>query len=171
MTSIYKYIRKFWRDDNELTKRIWINRLVEFRRQPEIHRIYRPTRLDKARRLGWKPLNGIVLLRIRVKKGLRKRKDMPRHVKTVNYYYYRPLDISLRSIAEQRAQRKYSNLEVINSYYVAEDGKYKWYEIIMADPNNPNIYNREEYSWLLYRKNRKRALRGLTPSFKKARKL
>ena len=96
---------------------------------------------------------------------------MPRHVKPKNYYYYRSLNMGLRAIAEQRVQRKYKNLEVINSYYVGEDGKYKWYEIILADPNNPNVYSREEYSWLLNSKNRKRALRGLTPGFRSFREI
>jgi len=151
MKSAYNYISETWkkRFKDENLKKLVKERLIKWRREPEIVRIERPTRLDRARKLGWKPINGIVLVRVRVKKGWRKRKDMPRHVKTVNYYYYRPLNISLRAIAEQRAQRKYQNLEVINSYYVGEDGKYKWYEVILADPNNPNIYNREEYSGCL----------------------
>ena len=173
MKSAYKYIFETWkkRFKDENLKKLVKERLIKWRREPEIVRIERPTRLDRARKLGWKPINGIVLVRVRVKKGWRKRKDMPRHVKTKSYYYYRSLNISLRAIAEQRAQRKYPNLEVINSYYVGEDGKYKWYEVILADPNNPNVYSREEYSWLLNSKNRKRALRGLTPGFKSFRQV
>ena len=173
MKSAYNYIFETWkkRSKDENLKKLIKERLTKWRKEPEIVRIERPTRLDKARKMGWKPINGIILVRIRVKKGLRKRKDMPRHVKTVKYYFYRSLNMSLRAIAEQRVQRKYPNLEVINSYYVGEDGKYKWYEVILADPNNLNIYNREEYSWLLNSKNRKRALRGLTPGFKSFRKV
>ena len=173
MKSAYNYIFETWkkRFKDENLKKLIKERLIKWRREPEIVRIERPTRLDRARKLGWKPINGIILVRVRVKKGWRKRKDMPRHVKTKNYYYYRSLNMSLRAIAEQRVQRKYQNLEVINSYYVGEDGKYKWYEVILADPNNSNIYNREEYSWLLNSKNRKRALRGLTPGFKSSRKV
>ncbi|MFP3289595.1 MAG: 50S ribosomal protein L15e [Candidatus Nanopusillus acidilobi] len=173
MKSAYNYIFETWkkRFKDENLKKLIKERLIKWREEPEIVRIERPTRLDKARKLGWKPINGIILVRVRVKKGWRKRKDMPRHVKTKNYYYYRSLNMSLRAIAEQRVQRKYQNLEVINSYYVGEDGKYKWYEVILADPNNSNIYNREEYSWLLNSKNRKRALRGLTPGFKSSRKV
>ena len=173
MKSGYNYIFETWKNrfKDENLKKLIKERLIKWRREPEIIRIERPTRLDKARKLGWKPINGIILVRIRIKKGLRKRKYMPRNVKTKNYYYYRSLNMSLRAIAEQRAQRKYPNLEVINSYYVGEDGKYKWYEVILADTNNPNVYSREEYSWLLNSKNRKRALRGLTPGFKSFRKV
>ncbi|BFI73667.1 50S ribosomal protein L15e [Nanoarchaeota archaeon] len=173
MKSFYSYISEIWkkRFKDERIKKFIRERLIIWRREPEIVRIERPTRLDKARRLGWKPINGIVLVRVRVKKGWRKRKDMPRHVKSVNYQFYRPLNISLQSIAEQRVQRKYSNMEILGSYYVGEDGKYKWFEVILVDPNNPNIYNREEYSWLLLKKHRKRALRGLTPSFRNSRQI
>jgi large subunit ribosomal protein L15e len=173
MKSFYNYISKIWRNrfKNEIIKKFIRERLIKWRREPAIVRIERPTRLDKARKLGWKPINGIIVVRVRVKKGWRKRKDMPRHVKSKSYYFYRPLDISLQSIAEQRAQRKYPNMEVLGSYYVEEDGKYKWFEVILVDPNNPNVYSREEYSWLLLKKNRKRALRGLTPSFRSSRQL
>ncbi|MGC9079578.1 MAG: 50S ribosomal protein L15e [Nanopusillaceae archaeon] len=173
MKSFYNYISKLWRSKNkdQKLKELWRKRLMQWRREPAIIRIERPTRLDRARKLGWKPINGIIVVRVRVKKGWRKRKDMPRHVKTVSYYFYRPLDISLRAIAEQRAQRKYPNMEVLNSYYVGEDGRYKWYEVILVDPLNPNVASREEYSWLLLSKNRKRALRGLTPGFRDSRQL
>jgi len=42
-------------------------------------------------------------------------------------------------IAEERAARKYPNLEVLNSYYVWSDGTSHWYEVIMVDPDNPSI--------------------------------
>jgi large subunit ribosomal protein L15e len=55
---------------------------------------------------------------------------------------------SLRWIAEEKAQRKFPNLEVLNSYYVAEDGKYKWYEVIMVDPYHPAIKSDKNLSWI-----------------------
>jgi large subunit ribosomal protein L15e len=41
---------------------------------------------------------------------------------------------NMRLIAEERAARKFPNLEVLNSYWVWEDGRFKWYEVIMVDP-------------------------------------
>lgn len=160
--GLYKYLRENYPKNFDIK-----SKLIQFRKEPSIIRIERPTRLDKARRLGWKPIPGIIIVRVRVKKGWRKRKDMPRSRRSKAYYWYRSLNISLRAIAEQRAQRKYTNMEVLNSYYVAEDGKYVWYEVILADPYNPNVYSREQYSWLINRKNRKRALRGLSSGSKK----
>ena len=40
----------------------------------------------------------------------------------------------MRLIAEERAGKKFPNLEVLNSYWVWEDGRFKWYEVIMVDP-------------------------------------
>ena len=46
---------------------------------------------------------------------------------------------SIQRIAEERTARRYPNLEVLNSYWVGEDGKNKFYEIIMIDPEHPAI--------------------------------
>jgi large subunit ribosomal protein L15e len=41
---------------------------------------------------------------------------------------------NMRLIAEERAGKRFPNLEVLNSYWVWEDGRYKWYEVILVDP-------------------------------------
>ena len=52
----YKYVSELWRkkqsDVMRFTQRI---RCWEYRQQPSIVRLVRPTRPDKARRLGYKP--------------------------------------------------------------------------------------------------------------------
>ena len=78
---------------------------------------------------------------------------------------------SLQAIVEQRVNRKYPNLEVLNSYWVASDGRYSWYEIIMVDPNNPNIKKDKDLKWITEPQHTRRAFRGLTSSGKKARGL
>jgi len=47
--------------------------------------------------------------------------------------------MSLKNIAEMRAKKRYPNLQVMNSYYVWEDGVHHWFETILRDPNNPGI--------------------------------
>jgi large subunit ribosomal protein L15e len=32
-------------------------------------------------------------------------------------------------------------LEVLNSYWVGEDGQHEWFEAILVDPNHPSIKN------------------------------
>ena len=70
-----------------------------------------------------------------------------------------------------RAARKYPNLEVLNSYYVGESGKYKWYEVILVDPHHPVIKSDPKINWICRPCNRGRAFRGLTSAGKKARGL
>ena len=46
---------------------------------------------------------------------------------------------SLQKMAEERAAKKFPNLKVKNSYWVGQDGRSKWFEIILVDPNHPII--------------------------------
>ena len=79
------------------------------------------------------------------------------------------LSKSYQVVAEQRADKKYVNAEVLNSYWVGEDGKHKWYEIIMVIPSHPAIKNDNELSWISSEKHRGRVWRGLTSAGKKSR--
>lgn len=55
---------------------------------------------------------------------------------------------SIRLIAEERTARKYPNLEVLNSYWVWQDGRHKWYEIILVNPNSPSIKSDKDVGWI-----------------------
>lgn len=70
--------------------------------------------------------------------------------------------MNLQHIAEMRVARKFPNLEVLNSYYVAEDGKHKWFEVILVDPNHSCIKNDSKMNWICSPANRGRVFRGLT---------
>ena len=48
-------------------------RCWEFRQLPSLCRVTRPSRPDKARRLGYKAKQGFVIYRVRVRRGGRKR--------------------------------------------------------------------------------------------------
>ena len=45
----------------------------------------------------------------------------------------------LRSVAEDRVGRRCGNLRVLNSYWVNQDGVYKYYEVILVDPNHKAV--------------------------------
>ena len=79
--------------------------------------------------------------------------------------------MNYRWVAEQRAQKKFKNLEVLNSYKLGKDGKHYFFEIILVDPNRPEIKNDPKLKWITSSKNKKRALRGLTSAAKKSRGL
>ena len=132
----YKYIAKAWKKPNEsFVKELMWQRAITWRKQHTIVRIERPTRLDRARNLGYKAKQGIVLARVRVRRsGFRKtRPTGGRRQKRLGVNKIK-LSKNMRLIAEERAARKFPNLEVLNSYWVWEDGRFKWYEIIMVDP-------------------------------------
>ena len=109
-------------------------RRINWRRQPTVIRVDRPTRLDRARKLGYKAKQGYVIVRTRVRRGdLRKKRPRAgRRPKRLGVKKFKPAK-SLRLIAEERTGKKFPNLEVINSYWVGEDGRSKWFEVILAD--------------------------------------
>jgi len=147
-------------------------KMVSWRRGPALVRVEKPTKIARARSLGYKDKPGFVVVRIRIRRGdLHRRKIMggrrPRR------YGYNKLTHgkSEKWIAEERVQDKYPNLSVLNSYYLAEDGKYKFFEVILVDPSHPNIKNDPHLSWTGEPANIGRVYRGLTSSGKKARGL
>ena len=79
--------------------------------------------------------------------------------------------MSYQWIAEQRAQKKYTNLEVLNSYDIGKDGIHYFFEVILVDPSKPEIQNDSTINWINNSANRKRVLRGLTSAAKKSRGL
>ncbi|MEM0188311.1 MAG: 50S ribosomal protein L15e [Saccharolobus sp.] len=169
--SMYHYIEKTWRSD-EWKEKVIRARLIEWRKGPAIVRIKKPTRLNRARALGYKAKQGFVVVRVRVRRGglNKSRPNKGRRPKRMGVYGYSPAK-GYRWIAEERAARKYPNLEVLGSYYVAEDGMYKYYEVIMVDPSHPVIKNDPNLKWLQDPANRNRVFRGLTSAGKKARGL
>jgi large subunit ribosomal protein L15e len=147
-------------------------RMIRWRRQSTVFRVEKPTRLDKARALGYKSKPGIIVVRVKVRKGgqRRPRPNKGRRPKRYGVYGY-GVAKSLRLIAEERAARKYPNLEVLNSYYVGEDGQSKWYEVILVDPDHPAIRSDPQLKWIAEPQNRGRAFRALTSAGKKMRGL
>lgn len=169
----YKYISKAWKDPEAYSmKELLWQRLIRWRKQPSIIRVDKPTRLDRARKLGYKAKQGFVVTRVRVRRGglSRPRPRSGRKPKRMGSVKYK-LAKSMQLIAEERAASRYPNLEVLNSYWVGEDGRHKWYEIIMVDVAHPSIKNDKHVNWICEKKNKGRVFRGLTSAGKKMRGL
>lgn len=169
--SVYSHIKEAWRDpdDGKLAELQW-QRKQEWRNQGAIERIDRPTRLDKARDLGYKAKQGVVLVRVAVRKGgaRKSRFTAGRRSKRqgINRIGRRK---SIQRIGEERASRKHPNLRVLNSYWVGEDGSQKWFEVILLDPEHPAIKNDEDLNWICNDDQKGRAFRGLTSAGTKGR--
>ncbi|MFQ5836996.1 MAG: 50S ribosomal protein L15e [Candidatus Bathyarchaeia archaeon] len=169
----YKYMAKAWkRPEASFVKELMWQRLIEWRKQHAIIRVERPTRLDRARKLGYKAKQGFVVARVRVRRGgLRKiRPKAGRRQKRMGVAKFKPAK-SLRLIAEERAARKFPNLEVLNSYWVWEDGRFKWFEIVMVDPSHPVIQSDKDVNWICEPAHHRRVFRGLTSAGKEVRGL
>ena len=147
---MYRHLREAWkRPGDSYVKELMKKRVIRWRRQPSIVRIEKPTRLDRARRLGYKAKKGFVVVRVRVRRGGRRkpRPRMGRRQKRMGVSKYTPAK-SLKLIAEERAARKYPNLEVLNSYWVWEDGTSKWFEVIFVDPHHPSVESDKTVGWI-----------------------
>ena len=47
---------------------------------------------------------------------------------------------SLQSVAEERVGRRCPTLRVLNSYWIAQDATYKFYEVILIDPFHKGLF-------------------------------
>ncbi|MEE2625046.1 MAG: 50S ribosomal protein L15e [Candidatus Thermoplasmatota archaeon] len=172
--GLHQHIRGVWKQPKaNLPSRYRTERMAGWRRGPVFARIDRPTRLDAAHRVGYKAKQGVVLVRTRVRRGgLRKgkvhmkRKPSKAGVKKIT------MAKSIQRIAEERTDRRYPNLEVLNSYWVGEDGKNKFYEVILVDPSHPAIKSDKNLGWISKgSSHRGRAHRGKTSAGKRGRGL
>lgn len=153
-------------------RKLMRSRMREWRKGPAVARVERPTRLARARALGYKAKQGVVVVRARVRKGGRRkvRPSRGRRPKRMGVLKIVPKK-SIQLIAEERAARKYPNLEVLNSYPIGSDGTRKYFEVIMLDPNHPAIRSDPQLGWIVSRSQRGRVYRGLTLAGRKARGL
>jgi large subunit ribosomal protein L15e len=163
-TSAYRYMSQAFRatlghEGAELRHL----RLLTWRREPTVTRLERPTRLDRARAVGYRAKGGYSIVRVRVRRGGQGKRAIiagrrPKHKGILQM----TLAKSLRRIAEERAAKHYPNLEVLNSYWVGEDGKQKFFEVILVDPHHPEIESDPKISWITNPSEKGRVFRGLT---------
>lgn len=171
MKSSYNYIREIWKKPKANLGKLWQERLIKWRKGNTIVRIDKPTRLDRARTLGYKAKNGFVIARVRIRRGGRKRPKRKGGRRSKRQTIKKVLKMNYRWVAEKRTARKFPNLEVLNSYWIGKDGKYYFYEVILVDPNRPEIKKDKNIKWILSKKHKKRVERGLTSAARKSRGL
>ena len=172
--GVMKHLGSVWKQPKQnIPTAVRRDRMAGWRREPVFQRIERPTRLDAARRVGYRAKQGITVVRTRVRRGgLRKgkihmkRKPSKAGIKKIT------MAKSIQRIAEERTSKRYPNLEVLNSYWVGEDGKNKFFEVIMVDPHHPAIKADKQLGWIAEgNSHRGRAFRGKTSAGKRGRGL
>ena len=169
--GLYQRVREAWKKPKTSMPELWRERLIQWRQEPTTLKIERPTRIDRARSLGYKAKQGIVVVRQRVIRGGHVRPKPAGGRRPKRFGRRLNLDKSYQQIAEGRAQKKFVNLTVLNSYWVADDGKHYWFEIIFVDPNHPVIKSDKSLQWLHKKKHHSRVFHGKTSSAQKTRGL
>lgn len=115
---------------------------------------------------------GYVVYRARVRRGGRKRKVSKGAVcgkptnQGVNHLKFQR---SKRSVAEERAGRRCGGLRVLNSYWVAQDATYKYFEVILVDPAHKAIRRDARINWICKPVHKHREMRALTAAGRKNR--
>jgi len=162
------YLRQAWKKPDKKVQR---ERMIEWRKSNSIVKVDKPLRLDRARALGYKAKKGFVVARVRILRGGRKKTRPRKGRRSKRMTVKKTLKMNYKWVAEQRANRKFTNLEVLNSYKIGQDGKHYFYEIILVDTSRPEIKNDKHINWICKPANKGRVYRGLTSSGKKSRGL
>jgi large subunit ribosomal protein L15e len=162
------YLRQAWKKPD---KKVLRERMITWRKGNTIVKVDKPLRLDRARSLGYKAKKGFVVVRIRIKRGGRKRPKPRKGRRSKRQTTHKTLKMNYKWVAESRVARKYPNLEVLNSYNIGKDGIHYFYEVILIDKKRPEIAKNKDTKWITKSANKNRVFRGLTSAGKKSRGL
>ena len=120
-------------------------RAIIWRKENAVTRVERPSRLLRAKRLGYKAKQGIIVVRMRVGTGGMRRQRprggrRPKHLGVTRI----KADDSMKVVSERRVLERYPNMKLLGSYFLYKDGMHYWYEVILADPSHPRIVKDKE---------------------------
>ena len=167
--NAYSEIGRAWQERPDQFEAAQRQRLIKWRTEPVTLRIDHPTRLDRARALGYKAKPGFIVVRQRVDRGGRQRPQIRKVRKTSHSRQNLILSKNYQQVAEERAVRRFPNTEVLNSYFAGKDGTHYWYEIILIDKESPSITSDRRMDWIASAT--RRAFRGMTSAAKRRRGL
>jgi len=143
---LYSHVSKSWQSIFHQKAGDIRARAVELRKEPALLRIEKPSRLDRARTLGYKAKQGVIVVRARVSRGGMRRKRptsgrRPKHMGVLKI----KSNVSGQSVAERRALEKYPNMKLLGSYLIWKDGRFAWFECILVDPQGSSTRNDYDY--------------------------
>lgn len=167
--ALYAHVKNTWKNSTHEFIEMQRKRMTEWRAQDTTVRIDKPTRIDKARAVGYRAKQGVIVVRQRVDRGGRMRPSIRSGRRTAHNYQQKNLAKNYQSIAEERANEKFPNCEVLNSYYAGKDGLHYWYEVILLDRTSPVIQKDEVYHSIITQTGR--VYRGITSAARKSRGL
>ena len=132
---------KLWKENSPELR----DRVVSWRKQDAVTRIEKPSRILRARRLGYKAKQGIIVIRMRVGTGGMRRKRptggrRPKHLGVTRI----KAAVNMKQVADRRVLERYPNMALLGSYFIYKDGMHYWFEVILADPSHPRIIKDKE---------------------------
>ena len=132
---------KLWKENSPELR----DRVITWRKQDAVTRIEKPSRILRARRLGYKAKQGIIVVRMRVGTGGMRRKRptggrRPKHLGVTRI----KAAVNMKQVAERRVLERYPNMALLGSYFIYKDGMHYWYEVILADKSHPRITKDKE---------------------------
>ena len=132
---------KLWKENSPELR----DRVVSWRKQDAVTRIEKPSRILRARRLGYKAKQGIIVIRMRVGTGGMRRKRptggrRPKHLGVTRI----KAAVNMKQVADRRVLERYPNMTLLGSYFIYKDGMHYWFEVILADPSHPRIIKDKE---------------------------
>ena len=130
-----------WKDNSPELRQ----RAILWRKENAVTRVERPSRLLRAKRLGYKAKQGIIVVRMRVGTG-GMRKQRPRGGRRPKHLGVTRIkgDDSMKKVAQRRVLERYSNMKLLGAHYLYKNGMHYWYEVILADPSHPRIVKDKE---------------------------
>ncbi len=164
---MYKQMKQTIRSEYKDRSVQYKQRIIKWNTESPVTRVDRPTNLARARELGYKAKEGVLVARVRLSGGTRKRKHAAGGRKPSKSGRYFTRSKSLQAIAEERASRKFSNYEALNSYFVGAAGAKRFYEVILLEKNRSTIVSDPQYMHIVSQNGR--AFRGLTSAGKRHR--
>ncbi|KAF8359699.1 hypothetical protein PRIPAC_94694, partial [Pristionchus pacificus] len=146
----------------------------QYRQLTAVHRVNRPARPEKARHHGFRSKQGFVVYRVRVRRGGRKWPVIKGQTygkpKTHGVNELKNVR-SHQGVAEGRVGKRCGAHRVLSSYWIAEDSTYKFYEVVLIDPQHKAIRTNAELNWICKPVHKHREMRGLTSGGRKSRGL
>jgi large subunit ribosomal protein L15e len=165
--SMYKQMKQTFISEYKSRSGPYKSNIIKWNAEAPIMRVVKPTNIARARELGYKAKEGVIVARVRVHGGSKKRKQAGGGRKPSKSGRYFTMRKSSQAIAEERASRKFSNTVALNSYFIGSSGSEKYFEVILLDKNSSVLKSDDQYSGIISQEGR--AFRGLTSAGKKHR--
>ena len=132
---------KMWKENSPELRA----KAIIWRKENALTRIERPSRISRARRLGYKAKQGIIVVRMRLEAGgMRKQRPTggrrPKHLGVTRI----KAAVSMKQVAERRVLERYPNMKLFGSYFLYKDSMFYWFEVILADRSHKSIIKDKE---------------------------